>query len=183
MLVDDRTTGGGATAGEARVIPTEVADSLGELLRATLAAEGVHGAAEAGLHLVDVAEMTELNRQAMGQDSATDVLSFPLDAGAEPNAIPQGPGSLQQPDAAGHPQDVPLLVGDVVLCVEVARRNAPEHAGTLIDECRLLVVHGALHLCGWDHDAPAQRSAMWQRERELMASLGVSPSHDPWGSG
>lgn len=138
-------------------------DSLGELLAAVLAAEGVPRGSEAGLHFVGVEEMTELNQRAMGEDGPTDVLSFPVDGGAAVD------GAL-----------VPHLVGDVVLCTEVAVRNAATHAGTVTDECRLLVVHGGLHLCGWDHSTPRQRDDMWRRERELMASLGVSPSGEPW---
>jgi probable rRNA maturation factor len=136
--------------------------ALGELMSSVLAAEGVAGGAEAGLHLVDEAEITGLNREHMGVDGPTDVLSFPVDGAAA------GDGGL---------------VGDVVVCPAVAGSQAVGHAGTLLDECRLLVVHGALHLCGWDHADSTARAAMWRRERELMGALGVAPSADPWGPG
>jgi probable rRNA maturation factor len=171
VLVDDRTVVDGCTA-------TECPDpeSLGGLLAAVLLAEGVPRGSEAGLHLVGAEEMAELNLDAMGKDGPTDVLSFPLDGVSAVGGADDGV------DAGGRNGvgAVPHLVGDVVLCTEVAMRNASRHAGTMGDECRLLVVHGGLHLCGWDHETPRQQHDMWTRERELMASLGVSPSGDPW---
>ena len=158
-----KVTVGNDTAHAPRGTPDSA--SLADLLGAVLAAEGIPGGAEASLHLVDESGMRELNSQHMGVDGATDVLSFPLD----------GPGVSGQPG-------VPQLVGDVVLCPEVAARNATTHAGSLVDECNLLVVHGGLHLCGWDHATDAERDSMWARERELMVALGVEPSGDPWGA-
>jgi probable rRNA maturation factor len=151
-------------------------ESLGGLLAAVLLAEGVPLGSEAGLHLVGIEEMAELNMEAMGRAGPTDVLSFPLDG------VSDGGHAGDDVDAGDRkgPSAVPHLVGDVVLCTEVAMRNASRHAGTIGDECRLLVVHGGLHLCGWDHATPEQQQDMWTRERELMASLGVSPSGDPW---
>ena len=66
------------------------------------------------------------------------------------------------------PGDLPLLLGDVVLCPAVAARQAPEHAGTLDDELALLVVHGVLHVLGHDHAEPDQAERMRARERELL---------------
>jgi probable rRNA maturation factor len=73
------------------------------------------------------------------------------------------------------------MVGDVVVCAEVAAAQAPDHAGTVQDELALLVVHGGLHLCGWDHADPAERAGMWARERALMSELARPPARDPWG--
>ena len=64
-----------------------------------------------------------------------------------------------------------MLLGDVVICPTVARRNAPEHAGTYEDELALLVVHGVLHVLGMDHAEPDETAAMQARERELLATL------------
>lgn len=143
-------------------------DDLVHVMAGVLAAEGVGADAEAGLHLVDPAEISALNSRHMHTDGPTDVLSFPVD-GAD--------------GSPGDPVAGPRLVGDVVLCPQVAAQNAADHAGTLEDECRLLVVHGALHLCGWDHADASGRAAMWRRERDLMSALGVAPAADPWGSG
>lgn len=143
-------------------------ESLGQLLAAVLLAEGVPSGSEAGLHLVGIEEMAELNLDFMGKHGPTDVLSFPVDGLAVDNGCVVGGAA------------VPHLAGDVVLCTEVAGRNAVHHAGTFGDECRLLVVHGGLHLCGWDHGTARHQHDMWTRERELMESLGVLPSGDPW---
>ena len=69
------------------------------------------------------------------------------------------------------PDDLPLLLGDVVICPAVAARNAPEHAGSFDDEIALLVVHGILHLLGLDHADDDERDAMQDRERELLAAV------------
>jgi probable rRNA maturation factor len=138
--------------------PDLTLDSLAGLMALVLNAEGVSPTAEAGLHLVDVGEITEMNLVHMGINGPTDVLSFPVD----------GPA----PDGK--------LVGDVLVCPQVAFGQASEHAGTELDELRLLVVHGTLHLCGWDHADEAQRHVMWQRERDLMTTLEVPPSRDAW---
>lgn len=161
-LRDDRR--GSSDADGADPISEDSFDELGSLLSAVLAAEGCGPDAEAGLHLVDVSDIADLNARHMGVDGPTDVLSFPID------------GPVTAPARGG----APVLVGDVVICPEVAAAQAEAHTGTFDDECRLLVVHGALHLCGWDHaDARAQR-AMWERERALMAEFQLLPARDPW---
>lgn len=160
VVVDDRRTH--PPTGVAADLATDdvLVDELAGLLAAVLAAEDAPGEAEAGLHLVDRDEIHDLNLRHMGVDGPTDVLSFPLDG--------------TEADAA--------IVGDVVLCSEVAAEQAEGHAGEYADECRLLVVHGALHLAGWDHADAADRDAMWARERELMEDLGVPPIGEPWSS-
>jgi probable rRNA maturation factor len=135
---------------------------LAELLGDVLAAEGVPERAEAALILIDADGIAELNAAHLGGAGPTDVLSFPVD----------GPGPV--------PGGEPWLVGDVVVCPEVAAAQAPTHAGTTADELALLVVHGGLHLCGWDHAGPDERTRMWARERELLARFGRTPARDPW---
>jgi probable rRNA maturation factor len=92
---------------------------------------------------VDEAAMAELNQEHMGHEGPTDVLSFPIDG---PAAGPDG------------------LLGDVVVCPSVARRQAPEHAGTYEDELALLVVHGVLHVLGHDHAEDDEAAVMRERE-------------------
>jgi probable rRNA maturation factor len=152
-------------AEEARArVPVDLSDLAG-LLADVLSAEGVASRAEASLSLVDPDEMAALNVEHLGGEGPTDVLSFPID-GAGP--VPDGE---------------PWLVGDVVVCAEVAAAQAADHAGRFADELALLVVHGGLHLCGWDHADGAQQAAMWARERELLAAVRRSPSEDPWREG
>jgi probable rRNA maturation factor len=136
------------------------------LARAVLVAEGVSGEAELALLFVDEATIADLNQTFMGADGPTDVLAFPIDdeevgVGRSPDGSTSGPDR----DPFG---DVPLLLGDVVICPAVAARNAPTHAGTYDDEIALLVVHGVLHVLGWDHATPEETSQMQARERELL---------------
>src|SRR3954452_10123760 len=111
----------------------------------------------------------DLNQRFRGIDAPTDVLAFPIDedvmeGGRSPDSGGSGPGFT-----TAEPTDLPMLLGDVVICPTVARRNAPEHAGTFDDEMALLVVHGILHLMGMDHENEAEAEVMEQRERELLA--------------
>jgi len=77
------------------------------------------------------------------------------------------------------PDDLPLLLGDIVICPDVAAANAPGHAGSFDDEIALLVVHGILHLLGMDHADPAEQAAMQARERELLEQFHGVPARDP----
>jgi len=136
------------------------------LATAVLLDEGVRGLAEMSLIFVGEGEITELNEEHMGKTGPTDVLSFPIDAPdheylADVQGAPRGP---DRPPS--DPGDMPLLLGDVVVCPAVAARQAPEHAGTLDDELALLVVHGILHVLGHDHHEPDETARM--RERELV---------------
>ena len=138
----------------------------GDLARAVLGEEGVEGDAELSLMFVDEATIAELNASFMGHQGPTDVLAFPIDddavVGRSPDASTTGPDR----DPA---TDVPLLLGDVVVCPAVAARNAPAHAGTYHDEIALLVVHGILHVLGHDHATPEETTRMQARERELLS--------------
>ncbi len=137
------------------------------LARAVLVAEGVRGEAELALMFVDEAAMTELNGTFMGEQGPTDVLAFPLDAEDEVGVGRSPDGSSTGPDR-DPVTDLPMLLGDVVVCPAVAARNAPAHAGTYDDEIALLVTHGTLHVLGWDHATPEETEAMQARERELL---------------
>ncbi len=137
------------------------------LAKAVLAAQGVKADSELSMLFVDEDAMAELNKRFLGKDGPTDVLAFPIDdddvveGGRSPDSL--GPGNGTDPDA-----DPPNLLGDVVVCPEVAARNAPDHAGTYDDEMALLVVHGILHVLGMDHVDTEEAEAMERRERELL---------------
>ena len=155
----------------------------GRLAKAVLVDEGVTGETELSVLFVDEQSMSELNRRFAGNDTSTDVLAFPIDdepteSGRWPDAGGPGPGWVP-PD----PSELPRLLGDVVICPEVAWRNsmgegaaegptAPEATGgpdaAYQDELALLVVHGILHLQGMDHEDEDEATAMRQREQELL---------------
>ncbi|TRZ74723.1 MAG: rRNA maturation RNase YbeY [Actinobacteria bacterium] len=136
-----------------------------------LEAEGVRGAAELTVVFVDEGTMKQLNTQYMGSSYATDVLSFPLDA-VEATRTP-GPGALTKgPDKNEFDiADLPLLLGDVVICPAVAIKQAPSHAGSHDDEIALLLVHGILHVLGSDHDNPDAATVMHALERKHLEAF------------
>jgi len=152
------------------------------LVERVLAAENITGDAELSVLFVDEVAITDLNRGFLDGDGPTDVLSFPIDgevfdSGRWPDGGTPSPGR-----GIGDPDDLPLLLGDIVVCPAVAHRNAPGHAGSFDDELALLLVHGVLHLLGRDHIEPAQRDAMRARERELLAELWGPLAADPWAA-
>jgi probable rRNA maturation factor len=128
------------------------AAALARLLRSALEAGGAPQPASVGLVLADDRELARLNRAFLKKPGATDVLSFPL---LPPEAYPAHPGAPPG-HAAGGAQGHGGQTGDV--------QSAPA------DEIRLLVVHGGLHLCGWDHAEPAEEVAMRELERTILAA-------------
>ena len=153
---------------------------LGQLAENTLRSQGVRGDAELSVLFVDELAITALNERFLGHEGPTDVLSFPIEddpmiSGRMPDSGGSGPG-WEPPSQA----DAPTLLGDVVICPEVAFRNAPEHAGTYEDELALLLVHGILHLLGMDHEIILEAEAMEARERELLARHHEGPAGGSW---
>jgi probable rRNA maturation factor len=154
-------------ADEQREVPVDL-ERWQALATAVLRSEGVRGLAELALLFVTEVEMAELNEMHMGKPGPTDVLAFPIDA-EEAEIVLHGQPTSRGPDRSPpDPGDMPLLLGDVVLCPAVALRQAPDHAGTLDDELALLVVHGVLHVLGHDHDDEPSLAAMRARELELL---------------
>jgi len=138
------------------------------LALATLRTEGVRGLAELSVLFVSETEMTDLNEQYMGKSGPTDVLAFPLDA-HDVTQIVNSTASTRGPDRAPvDPGDLPLLLGDVVICPAVAEAQAPTHAGNLDDELALLLVHGILHVLGHDHAEDEEAAVLRAREVALL---------------
>ena len=123
-----------------------------EQARALLAALGREGA-ELSLALVDDADSAALNARWRGRRGPTDVLSFSLLEGV-------------------HAERRGALLGDVVIAVGVARRQAAERGHSLEAECTQLLIHGVLHLLGYDHERAADARVMQAKERALWRRLG-----------
>jgi probable rRNA maturation factor len=139
------------------------------LARAVLADEGIRGGTELSIFFVEVDDIAELNQEHMGMPGPTDVLAFPIDAGEVVEVVSGPTGASRGPDRSPPDRgDLPLLLGDIVICPAVARDQAPNHAGNVDDELALLVVHGTLHVLGWDHDSEFATQNMRQRERQLL---------------
>ena len=117
---------------------------------------GVNPMAELSILLVDVAYMAELNHRWMGGEGATDVLAFPMEEGT----IDPGPNEL----GGGEP----TLLGDVVLCPEVAARQAEQANHETAEELDMLTVHGVLHLLGYDHAEPDEEREMFSLQAKLL---------------
>ncbi len=111
-----------------------------------------HARSELSVALVDDAEMAELNGRFRGRRRATDVLSFSLLEGE-------------------HSERGGALLGDVVIGLETAARQARRAGRSLDDELARLLVHGVLHLVGHDHERPAERRAMQAEERRLWRAI------------
>jgi probable rRNA maturation factor len=143
--------------------------SLARLAAHALAACRAPSPASLGLILSNDRELAALNVEHMGHDGPTDVLSFPLlPVGAFPRHKGQDPTvrKVRSADFVLPPGRRPHL-GDIVVSVE---RAAAQAEGCVGEELRQLVVHGALHICGWDHADPAERDAMRALERKVLAS-------------
>ena len=129
---------------------------LAALARHVLEAEDVEDSAELSLLFVGADHIRRLNARYAGDDYATDVLAFPM--------------------AEDDDDEDPLMVGDVVVCPEIARENAAKAGTTLERELRMLVVHGTLHLLGYDHLNDAQRAAMEKRMTEILDGFSSQPA-------
>jgi probable rRNA maturation factor len=138
------------------------------LAERVLGDRGIGEGAELSVMFVDETSIAGLNERFLGRKGPTDVLSFPI----EDELI--GPGHVPDQEASGpgrgpiELEEVPLLIGDVVICPEVAWRQAPEHAGNYDDELALLLVHGILHLLGMDHEDASEAATMEALEQQLL---------------
>lgn len=135
-------------------------DQLQSLAESVMRAERLPRGTEVSLTFVGAAEMNRLNKSHLDRSGPTDVLAFPIESLA--------PGMVPEAVAAGPP----LMLGDVVVCPEVVRSQAAASAVAFEDEMALMVVHGVLHLLGYDHEADADADLMEQRERDLLALAG-----------
>jgi len=160
--------------GGVSITSTELAALVARALRAS----GAPTNGEAALTLVDDATIAQLNAAHMGRRGPTDVLSFPL---VDPSEYPARPGVRpvramrhRAVRAAHRGGSTPL--GDIVISVDRAAAQAREGRGgtdgqtrhSVADEVRLLAVHGALHLCGWDHATRASQAAMWREQERIL---------------
>ncbi|MHB1613930.1 MAG: rRNA maturation RNase YbeY [Actinomycetes bacterium] len=117
---------------------------------------GVHPLAELSVLLVDVATMEALHVRWMDEPGPTDVLAFPMDE------LPPGRAGTERSEPG------PELLGDVVLCPEVAERQGAEAGHGRQAELELLATHGVLHLLGYDHADPEEHAEMFGLQERLL---------------
>lgn len=113
--------------------------------------------AEVSVLFTNDAFIAELNLQYRGIDSPTDVLSFAL-CEDEDDDVVEIPG-------------IPDILGDIIVSVETASRQAEGAGKPLLDEIALLIVHGTLHLLGYDHDTIEKEAVMWKRQDEALMAI------------
>ena len=156
--------------------------ALARLAALAMQAEGVEES-ELSILLVDRTVMAQLNARYMGERRPTDVLAFPMDGPSPASGPPGGPvgprgfaggerladDDEDLDDDEEDDDDAPWLLGDVVLCPSYAADQARRAGHPLAAELELLVVHGILHLCGFDHAEPEEDQAMRARTDELLA--------------
>ena len=140
--IDNRS---GAICAEVELLDL-AAFSLKELL--------VDKRAELEISLVDEAEMTRLHEEWMDEAGPTDVLSFPMDE-LRPNELSEN-------------DEVPVVLGDVVICPDVARKQGDTAGHGMEKELRILLVHGILHLLGFDHLEPEEEAEMFALQGKIV---------------
>ncbi|WP_084965047.1 rRNA maturation RNase YbeY [Thermoactinospora rubra] len=131
-----------------------------ELATHVLGEMEINPLAELSIIVVDEETMAALHEKWMGEPGPTDVLAFPMDE--------LRPGGGARGDGEG-PAD-PALLGDVVLCPQVAARQAAEAGHSTRDELELLCTHGILHLLGYDHAEPEEHKEMFGLQARLLES-------------
>lgn len=134
-----------------------------EVLTRTADVFSIDRQTEVSLLFVDDAHIHELNLEYRGKDAPTDVLSFALEEGDEP-------------DILGGPEET--LLGDIIISLETAARQAEEFGHSLEREVTYLTIHGMLHLLGFDHETETDKAAMREREEAILGSMGITREGD-----
>lgn len=146
--------------------------------------------AELCVRFVDTQEGAQLNSQFRNIDKATNVLSFPADVTMESAANPAAASPIAalqiaadpiaaDPIAAALQDNLPVLLGDLVVCGPVVAAEAVEQGKALTDHAAHLVVHGVLHLLGYDHETDLEAQAMESLEISLLAELDIANPYVP----
>jgi probable rRNA maturation factor len=145
--------------------------ALARVLERLLAEIGEAGTS-VSLTFVRDAAMRELNRAHRGKDAPTDVLSFPLH---DPAEFDRGGRTRPRASALRDGANAERMLGDIVISVDTALRQAADYGAPLEREVRRLLIHAVLHLAGHDHMEPGERAVMEAEERRLADSIGM-----PW---
>ncbi len=140
------------------IVTQEMEKMLLTVLNEAAAALAIEPTAEVSLVLADDSYIQELNYQYRGKNTPTDVLSFALNEGDEPEII-NGPEEN--------------LLGDIIISLETAQRQAVDYGHSLERELGFLTIHGLLHLLGYDHEKEEQRQSMRAEEDRILDVIGL----------
>lgn len=155
---------------ESGVATDEVA--LAELARAVLDRMKVTALADLSIVLVDAPAMATLHEQWMDLPGPTDVMAFPMDTLPTPTS-PAGAGPGADPDLG------PAMLGDIVLCPEVAQTQAAAAGHSTESELFLLTTHGLLHLLGYDHGTAEEETEMFELQHDLVTGWATATHRAP----
>ena len=144
---------------EKMTVTQAIEDRIIEVLEETARVHEVDDLAEVSLMFTDDETIHEMNREYRGIDRPTDVLSFALEEGEEEEIY-------------GGPEE--NLLGDIIISVETATRQAEEYGHSVEREMAFLALHGMLHLLGYDHMGEEERKEMRAQEEAILASLGIT---------
>lgn len=144
---------------EKLAVTQEMEDKIIEVLEEAARVHEVNDMAEVSLMLTDDESIHEMNREYRGIDRPTDVLSFALEEGEEEEIF-------------GGPEE--NLLGDIIISVETAVRQAEEYGHSVEREMSFLALHGMLHLLGYDHMEEEERQEMRAQEKAILAALGIN---------
>lgn len=144
---------------EKMTVTQAIEDRIVEVLEETARVHEVDDLAEVSLMFTDDETIHEMNREYRGIDRPTDVLSFALEEG-------------EKEEIYGGPEE--NLLGDIIISVETAARQAEEYGHSVEREMAFLALHGMLHLLGYDHMEEEERQEMRAQEEAILASLGIT---------
>jgi len=137
-------------------INNELRNLARKVVREVLAAEGISKKAEVSIVFVDDDYIRQLNLQYRGIDCPTDVLSF----------------AIQEGESLAGPENE-LILGDVVISLPAAERQSTEYGHSMLRETGYLIIHGTLHLLGYDHQDEDQKGFMREKEEAVLSKVGL----------
>jgi probable rRNA maturation factor len=141
------------------IVTPQMEQIVRAVLNKTAEAYEIDPQTEVSVVLSDDEYIHQLNRHYRGKDCPTDVLSFALNEGEEP-------------EITGRPEEI--LLGDIIISIETATRQAEEYGHNLERELAYLTVHGILHLLGYDHMTEDEKKEMRQEEEYILSFLGIN---------
>ncbi|WP_203361713.1 rRNA maturation RNase YbeY [Bacillus sp. REN10] len=139
----------------------EISQLITDVLNFTAQKEGVNAGSEVSITLTDNEKIQEINRDYRGKDQPTDVISFALEEMGEEEVAITGA------------EDLPRVLGDIIISIPRAKEQAEEYGHSVERELAFLVVHGLLHLLGYDHMTEEEEKVMFTKQREILDEYGL----------
>ncbi|HCN61394.1 MULTISPECIES: rRNA maturation RNase YbeY [Mammaliicoccus] len=143
---------------EQQVIDEDTKNQIESLLTFAAKKENITQEAELSISFVDEEEIQAINRDYRDKDKVTDVISFSLEE--------------DEPEIEG--LDIPRVLGDIIICLEVAKEQADSYNHSLSRELGFLALHGFLHLLGYDHMTEVDEKEMFSRQDEILNEFGLT---------